>query len=172
MIDRILTKEERHTGDTKVAARDEGASKGQHFRGHEGNVKRLWDGAALLEDVQECLMTGLNGDNGGSCGQEDGVGDEVSCSEVGGDTEILNKTGSGGHNFDALESGIEVELASRERCSSERADGRLKDPNMSIMKESGERWCIIPGEWRREWFRQSGWPGIAEWQHRQFGILR
>lgn len=103
---------EKRTRNTEVATRDEGASDCQHFRGHEGNIKRLGDGAALLEDVQEGLMTGLNGDDRGGSGQENGVGNEVSSSEVGRDTEVLNETGSGGHDFNTLESGVEVELAS------------------------------------------------------------
>lgn len=80
----------RHTLDTEVTARDEGAGNGQNLRGSEGDVERLRDGRTALEDVQHGLVTRLDGEDGSGAREDAGVIDEMRSAKVGADADVLD----------------------------------------------------------------------------------
>ena len=56
-------------------------------------------------------MPCLNGKDGASSSEENGVGEEGSTTEVGADTNVLNNTGGRGHSCNIGKGRGEVELA-------------------------------------------------------------
>ena len=71
-------------------------------------------------------MTALNGDNGGSGGQDGGVGNEVCSTEVCTNANLLDETGHGKHGRNIGQNRREVKRARRERLSTERDKGFLR----------------------------------------------
>jgi hypothetical protein len=59
------------------------------------------------------LVTGFDGEDGGSGGKDLGVRDEVGGTHVGSNTDVLNDTGYGSHGGDISEGTVKVEVASR-----------------------------------------------------------
>jgi len=76
--------------DTEVTARDEGAGNGQNLRGREGDVERLRDGRAALEDVQHGLVARLDGEDGSGAREDARVIDEMRSAKVGADADVLD----------------------------------------------------------------------------------
>jgi hypothetical protein len=87
---------------------DELSSQGEDGTGLEGSVESSRDGLSPGGNTDEGLVTSLNGDNGTGSGKDIRRVDERSGSEVGGDTDSLEDTGSLDHGVGAGESSIEV----------------------------------------------------------------
>ena len=72
-------------------------------------------------------MTGFDGQDGSSCGEQLLVLDEGSGTEVGADTDLLDETGNRGHSLDRVEDGAKVELTAADGSATESRDGVLED---------------------------------------------
>jgi hypothetical protein len=60
-------------------------------------------------------MPGFDGEDGGGCGQEVFVVDEVCSSQVRADTNMLDRSCNGSHGSNVGEDGVKVEGAGAER---------------------------------------------------------
>lgn len=71
-------------------------------------------------------MTGLNGHDGRSSGQEGRVGQKVGGTEVRGNTDVLDQTGRSSHGGNVRQNAGEVELAAWDDLTAQRVDDRLE----------------------------------------------
>lgn len=110
-ISALLRQVSVRTGNWDLAARDEWAGDSKHLRGRERDIERLGDGGATVDDVQDRLVTSLDGQDRSRRSEQHGVGHQVRGTEVGTDTNVLNHTRGGSHGSYIDQYGREVELA-------------------------------------------------------------
>ena len=103
------------------------AGNGEDFTGGEGDIEARGDGGTRVQDVQNSLVTSLNGDDGSSGSQEDRVADETSSTEVSCNTEVLDDTSVDGHGGDISQHRVEVELTVGDGYTTLVDDGLLRE---------------------------------------------
>ena len=103
------------TINTELATRNERAGNGQNLLGEHRNIKRLRDHSAVREHVEQRLVARLNGRNAGCAGEDGGIGDEVSGTNVRVHAGVLDNAGGRDHGGDGLKRTGEVKHAGGER---------------------------------------------------------
>jgi hypothetical protein len=105
---------------------DKLSSEGEDGTRLKGSVESSGNGLGTRSDTDSGLMTCLDGHDRGSGSEDIGRGDKRSGSEVCGDTDGFEDTGSGDHGLCVSESGVEVVLAGLYGFGSCTGDGALE----------------------------------------------
>ena len=130
------------------AGLDELSGEREDSAGAKSSVERSGDCLSPGSDTDECLMTSLNGRDGGSGGKDVGGVDQGSSTEVGRDTDGLEDTGGSNHGLRIRERGVEVVLAGLDGLCSGSGNGAYKRRYVNSLGLSnvGERLDLALGE--------------------------
>ena len=118
------------------AGLDELSGQGEDSAGLESSVEsgRDWLGARC--DTDECLVTGLDSDDGTGSREDVRRVDKGSGTKVGRDTDSLKNTGGLDHGVSAGKGGVEVVLARLDGLCTCSCDGGLQSSDVSSLSLS------------------------------------
>ena len=96
---------------TEVTALDEGTSESKDLWWSEGDVEGLGDGVGTVDNIQEGLVPGLDGEDGARSDEDTFIINDSGASQIGSDTNCLDDSCDRRHGFDIGEDAVKVECA-------------------------------------------------------------